>query len=78
MIYSNLRSSGDYLGEKLRAIAKELIRSADLLQGLQDDTILMFDEQVNQISTDISKTADIEVIRNYLQSLERKMSKAMI
>ena len=66
------------MGEKLRAIAKELIRSADLLQDLQDDTILMFDEQVNQISTDISKTADIEVIRNYLESLERKMSKGMI
>jgi len=66
--------SGNLLGEKLRAVADELKRAADLLQDIEDDTIKMFDEQKGKISLDINNTADAEVIRQYLQNLERRSS----
>ena len=68
------RPSGNLLGEKLRAVADELKRAADLLQEFEDDTIKMFDEQKGKISLDINNTADAEVIRQYLQNLERRSS----
>ena len=72
------RPSGDILGEKLRAVADELKRAADLLQDITDDTIKMYDEQKGKISTQIGNTADAEVIKQYLQSLESRTAKLVV
>ena len=69
--FSIFRQNGNLLGEKLRAVADELKRAADLLQDIEDDTIKMFDEQKGKISRDISKTADVDAIRQYLQNQRR-------
>ena len=39
-------------------MAKELLRSADLLQEREDDTIKIFDEVRNKIETNYDKLAD--------------------
>ena len=46
-------SESKLLGEKLRAIGDELIRSADILEGKIDDTIHVFNEQVGKMEKDI-------------------------
>ena len=46
-------SESKLLGEKLRAIGDELIRSADILEGKIDDTIHVFNEQVGKVEKDI-------------------------
>ena len=46
-------SESKLLGEKLRAIGNELIRSADILEGKMDDTIQIFNEQLGKMEKDI-------------------------
>ena len=46
-------SESKLLGEKLRAIGDESIRSADILEGKIDDTIHVFNEQVGKMEKDI-------------------------
>lgn len=51
-------TNGEFLGEKLRSVAGELTRCADLLQGIEDDTIKNFNENTGEIVTEFNKTAD--------------------
>ena len=46
-------SDSKLLGEKLRTIGDELIRSADILEGKIDDTIQIFNEQLGKMEKDI-------------------------
>ena len=40
------------LGEKLRVVANELIRAADILEGKTQDTIVIFNEHVGKMEKD--------------------------
>lgn len=51
-------SNGQYLSEKLRAVATELIRTANLLNDSEDDTIKVFDEIKGKIEINYDKLAD--------------------
>ena len=53
------------LGDKLRAVAQELMRAADLLQDKEDDTIKNFDESKNKIATDFHKIAPEHIQARY-------------
>jgi hypothetical protein len=56
-------SNGEFLGEKLRVVAQELKRAADILQDKEDDTILVFDESKNGIETEYDTLADHHIRR---------------
>ena len=45
------------LGDKLRVLAQELMRAADILQDKEDDTIKNFDESKNKIETNFDRIA---------------------
>jgi hypothetical protein len=45
-------TNGAILGEKIRTVADELMRSADLLEEKSDDTINVFDELKDRIEQD--------------------------
>lgn len=51
-------TSGDALGDKLRSVAGELIRAANLLQDKEDDTIKIFDEVKKCLEVNYDKIAD--------------------
>jgi len=53
------------LGDKLRVVAQELMRAADLLQDKEDDTIKNFDESKNKIATDFNKIAPEHIQARY-------------
>jgi len=59
------QQNGDILGEKLRVVAQELIRCADLLQELEDDSIKNFDESKNRIEFNFDKIAPEHIQRRY-------------
>ena len=52
------RTNGDYLGEKLQSVAKELQRAANLLMEKEDDTIRIFDEVNGRVEVNYDKVAD--------------------
>ncbi len=47
------------LGEKLRALADELKRAADILEEKDEDTIKVFDEKNGKIVVDYGNLASI-------------------
>jgi hypothetical protein len=49
--------SGEVLGDKLRVVAQELMRAADLLQDKEDDSIKNFDESKNKITKNFDNIA---------------------
>ena len=49
--------SGEVLGDKLRVVAQELMRAADLLQDKEDDSIKNFDESKNKICKNFDNIA---------------------
>lgn len=51
-------TNGDYLGEKLQSVAKELQRAANLLMEKEDDTIRIFDEVNGRVEVNYDKVAD--------------------
>jgi len=61
------QQSGEVLGDKLRVVAQELMRVADLLQDKEDDTIKNFDESKNKIATNFDDIAPEHIQRRYSQ-----------
>ena len=55
------RTNGNFLGEKLQSVAKELQRAADLLMEKEDDTIRIFDEVNGRIEVNYDKVADKKI-----------------
>lgn len=53
--------SGEVLGDKLRVVAQELMRAADLLQDKEDDTIKNFDESKNKITKNFDEIAPAHI-----------------
>jgi len=53
------------LGVKLRVVAQELMRAADLLQDKDDDTIKNFDESKGKIATDFNKISPEHIQSRY-------------
>ena len=57
--------SGEVLGDKLRVVAQELIRAADLLQDKEDDSIKNFDESKNKITKNFDMIAPEHIQSRY-------------
>ena len=65
--------SGEVLGDKLRVVAQELMRAADLLQDKEDDTIKNFDESKNKITKNFDDIAPAHIQSRKFSDLKSEL-----
>lgn len=53
------------MGQKLRVVAEELKRAADILQDIEDDSINIFDERKKSLSTEYDTLAEPDILKKW-------------